>query len=61
VLLDKVCHHFLVSIKGPNSPFFILTHEAAVTLNIGAEDCSEFAFNFLGGHGIPQRLVGRVI
>jgi hypothetical protein len=39
----------------------ILPHEAAVAFDIGTEDGNEFTFNFLYGHGIPQRLVARVV
>src|SRR4030042_5285084 len=61
VILNEARHHFFVSIQGADCPFLILTHEAAVPLNIGAEDGCEFTFNFLGGHGIPQRSVGRLV
>jgi hypothetical protein len=61
VLLDEVCHHFFVSIKSMDGPRLILCHEAAITLHICTEDGGEFAFNFLCGHGIPQRLGGRLV
>jgi hypothetical protein len=35
-----------------DSPLFVLCHEAGITFDIRAEDGSEFALNFLGGHGI---------
>jgi hypothetical protein len=44
-----------------DGPLFILSHEAAVSLHIRTEDGRELAFNFLYGHGIPQRLVGRLV
>ena len=52
----------------PNCKLPIFTRSAAVTFDIRIEDGSEFSFNFpwsglidLGGHGIPQRLVGRLV
>ena len=53
VMLDEVCHHLFVGIKRADGPRLILTHEATITLDIGTEDGSEFAFNFVRGHGIP--------
>jgi hypothetical protein len=52
---------YLVSVKGTDSCLFILTHEAAVPLDICTKDCSELTFYFLCVHGIPQRLVGRLV
>ncbi len=60
-MLNEVSHHIPISgqvLKGCN---LILTHEAAVSLDICTQDGSEFAFNFLGGHGIPQRLIVRLV
>jgi hypothetical protein len=53
VMLDEVCHRFFVGIKCADGPCLILTHEATVTLHIRTEDGSEFALDFMGGHGIP--------
>jgi hypothetical protein len=61
MMLNETSHHLLVSIQDADSPFLILSHETAVTLDIGTEDGSEFAFYFLGGHGIPHRFVGRLV
>jgi len=44
-----------------DGPPFVLSHEAAIAFDIGAEDGSEFTLNILGGHRIPQRLVGRLV
>jgi hypothetical protein len=33
-------------------PLFVLSHEAAIALDIGTEDSSKFTFDFLGGHEI---------
>jgi hypothetical protein len=51
IMLNQSSHYLLVGIKGANGPFLIFTHETTVTLNIGAEDGSEFAFNFFCSHG----------
>jgi len=51
-LLDEVRHHFFIGIKGADSRLFILAHETTVTLYIRTQDGSQFAFNFLGGHGL---------
>jgi hypothetical protein len=40
----------LVRVQGPQRPFLILAHEAAVALDIGTEDGCELAFNMIRGH-----------
>ena len=53
----------LVSVcpEGGKRPRLVDAHEAAVADHVGGQDGGEFAFNFLGGHGIPKRLVGRLV
>jgi hypothetical protein len=55
MMLNEASHCFFISIKSADCPFLIFAHEAAVTLNIGTEDGSEFAFNFLCGHGVSPK------
>jgi hypothetical protein len=52
-MLNEASHDFFVSIQGSGCGFFIFPHEAAVAFDICTEDGSEFAFNFLCGHGVP--------
>jgi hypothetical protein len=61
IMLNQASHHLLVGIKDDYGPSLILSNEAAIAFYIRLEGGSEFAFNFLGGHGTPQRLVGRLI
>jgi hypothetical protein len=61
VLLDEASHDVFVCLQCPEGPFFVLSHEEAITFHIGTEDGSEFAFYFLGGHEIPPlKILGRV-
>src|SRR5512136_1922505 len=46
VLLDDAPHHLFVYVQGSERPLLILSHETTVTLNICAEDGSEFSSNF---------------
>jgi hypothetical protein len=52
MLLNMSGYHFQVGLQGADGPFLILPHEAAVALDIGAQDGGEFAFYFFRGHGI---------
>jgi hypothetical protein len=55
VILNEVSHHFFVSIQGADGPFLILTHETAIALDIRTENGSEFALDFLPGHGVSPK------
>jgi hypothetical protein len=50
VLLDNFGNNLPVSGDGADCGFLVLTHEAAVALDIGTEDCGELTFEVLGGH-----------
>ena len=52
VALDEVCHDVFACLERSNGPFLVLTHEATVTFHVCTEDCREFTFHFLCGHGV---------
>jgi hypothetical protein len=52
---ERASYHLLVGTKGMDSPFFILSHEAAVTLYVCTQDGTKFAFKFLCGHGVSSK------
>src|SRR5665647_368704 len=54
MLLDQIRDDPSISLQGPHCCCLILTHEAAVTYRVGAEDGSEFAFETFCGHGIAS-------
>jgi hypothetical protein len=63
VLLDQIRDDPFVSLQGPHGCGLILTHEAAVSYYVGAEDGSKFAFETFCGHGIASQgslEVGRI-
>ena len=47
--------------EGGKRPRLVDAHEATVAYHVGGQDGSEFTFNFLCSHGIPQRSVGRLV
>jgi hypothetical protein len=56
-IISAPCHFSTLS----PSYLILVALKGAVSLHIRAQDGSEFAFNFLGVHGIPQRLFGRLV
>ena len=51
ILLDKVGYSHTISGKGANGRILIVSHKAAVTLDIRTENGSELSFKVFGGHG----------
>jgi hypothetical protein len=45
MLLNEAGYHFPTGLERMNRGLFIVTHEATVAFDIGAEDGSEFAFH----------------
>ena len=54
MLLDQIRDDPFIGLQGPHGRRFILTHEAAVTCRVGAENGREFAFETFCGHGIAS-------
>jgi hypothetical protein len=45
-------YHFQVGLQGTDGSFLILPHEAAVALDVRAQDGGELAFYLIRVHGI---------
>jgi hypothetical protein len=50
MFLDDFGNNLPVSGDGTNSGFLVFAHEAAVTFNIGTENCGELSLEVLDGH-----------
>jgi hypothetical protein len=51
VFLDNLGNYFTVHFNGADGGLIIFAHKAAVTFDIGTEDCCELTFKVLSGHG----------
>jgi hypothetical protein len=50
MFLDNCGYHLTVSGDGADCGFLVLTHEAAVTFDIGTEDCCELTLEVFCSH-----------
>ena len=57
MFLDNCAYYLPIGSYGPDGRLLILSHEAAVTLDIGAEDSGKLTFKVLCGHVAPLMLL----